>query len=616
MAISTTVFAPSVKAVQPAFIYDIQNSVNPGEVKVYFSLSSYNNKNEVHGLKYTIIDPNVKSNSSNSSSMLLSSAAFAETTDFTAVAGSQKDFYFTIQCAELKELKLNQYYQVQIYLLDQILYEADGITEKDRIYSAPSQATLIRPIERPQLNIDIFQAGIEEVQVDELKNISGLISYPSGSTKEYLAKYKIDIQRIKTTLSYAVQVYSTDWIYNIDGVSFSTKINYLFQEGTTYKIIFNGETVNGYTFTEEKILAVKGLSIDQVWQDFTLLRDENNDLRLVNDLNSGSVKMSISFDLFTGSILVQRAESDTSFKVWSDIVKINVSETDVILQNRGVTIYDYLVKGNHTTYQYRFLKTDKNGIVSIATSNEYRIESFFEDIFLSNVEKQLAIKYNPNISGFKWVVQESITNTLGGRYPLIRRNGDTRYKQFTLSGTLYFDPLSLATGGKDSQNRNMENWIPNTYSNLFINTPEALGGIWEQRVYESKLGLYEPVFKEAAMDFLTDGKPKLFRSATEGYMLVVLTNVSFTPNKQLGRRVVDFSATVTEFAEATKENLMRYGIESEVECTYYVLKATEVVMDPDNEAIVTPYLSEDVIANNEDRPNEYLLKLVERTVRF
>ena len=55
MALSTTVFAPTVRAVQPAFIY------NTGEARVYFSFSSFNDINDIMGLRYSIIDPNKKS---------------------------------------------------------------------------------------------------------------------------------------------------------------------------------------------------------------------------------------------------------------------------------------------------------------------------------------------------------------------------------------------------------------------------------------------------------------------------------------------------------------------------------------------------------------------------
>jgi hypothetical protein len=72
--------------------------------------------------------------------------------------------------------------------------------------------------------------------------------------------------------------------------------------------------------------------------------------------------------------------------------------------------------------------------------------------------------------------------------------------------------------------------------------------------------IFERIFREKAMDFLTNGKPKLFRSATEGNILVQLTNVSFTPNKQLGRRIYSFTATATEIADCSFENYYKYNI--------------------------------------------------------
>ena len=52
---SNSLFAPSVRAVQPAFIY----SDTQGEVKIYFSLSSYNDTNQVRGARVSIVDPNI-----------------------------------------------------------------------------------------------------------------------------------------------------------------------------------------------------------------------------------------------------------------------------------------------------------------------------------------------------------------------------------------------------------------------------------------------------------------------------------------------------------------------------------------------------------------------------
>jgi hypothetical protein len=44
-------------------------------------------------------------------------------------------------------------------------------------------------------------------------------------------------------------------------------------------------------------------------------------------------------------------------------------------------------------------------------------------------------------------------------------------------------------------------------------------------------------------------------------MIVSLSNISLTPNKQLGRHIYDFSATVTEVCEYTLENLQKYNLD-------------------------------------------------------
>ena len=60
----------------------------------------------------------------------------------------------------------------------------------------------------------------------------------------------------------------------------------------------------------------------------------------------------------------------------------------------------------------------------------------FEDMFLITGDHILPIRYNPKVSSWKKVVQESITNTLGSKYPFIRRSGDVNYQQFQIGGLL------------------------------------------------------------------------------------------------------------------------------------------------------------------------------------
>lgn len=62
------------------------------------------------------------------------------------------------------------------------------------------------------------------------------------------------------------------------------------------------------------------------------------------------------------------------------------------------------------------------------------------------------------------------------------------------------------------------------------------------------------------MKWLSDGKPKLYRSETEGNMIVILSGISFSPLDKSGRMVYTMSATVTEIAEYNLENLLNYNL--------------------------------------------------------
>jgi len=59
----------------------------------------------------------------------------------------------------------------------------------------------------------------------------------------------------------------------------------------------------------------------------------------------------------------------------------------------------------------------------------------------------------------------------------------------------------------------------------------------------------ERYFKLLVLDWLTDGKPKLFRSPTEGNYIVRLLNVSLTPKTELGRMIHEFNCTAYEIAD-------------------------------------------------------------------
>ena len=81
--------------------------------------------------------------------------------------------------------------------------------------------------------------------------------------------------------------------------------------------------------------------------------------------------------------------------------------------------------------------------------------------------------------------------------------------------------------------------------------------------------LVERNFKLEVLEWLTNGKPKLFRSPTEGNYIVRLMNVSLSPSDQLGRMIHTFNCTAYEIAENTYSNLSKYNfVKVDVEDIY------------------------------------------------
>ena len=107
---STSLFAPQVRSVQPAFIYDN----NSGEVKIYFSLSSFNKESDFEAVLYTIIDPNKSSTWSNNSMLKETmSPAGRGSVDKNLLEKKSNEFILTLTLdSTFKEFNLNQYYQV------------------------------------------------------------------------------------------------------------------------------------------------------------------------------------------------------------------------------------------------------------------------------------------------------------------------------------------------------------------------------------------------------------------------------------------------------------------------------------------------------------------------
>jgi hypothetical protein len=140
---------------------------------------------------------------------------------------------------------------------------------------------------------------------------------------------------------------------------------------------------------------------------------------------------------------------------------------------------------------------------------------------------------------------ENKLDTLGGQYPFIFRNGNIRYKEFSIGGLIscWSDDEHLFV--TDHIFRNFEDNVNLTGENIAT----------------------EREFKLEVLDWLNNGEAKLFKSPTEGNYIVRLMNNSLAPNDQVGRMLHTFTSTATEIAAYSYDNLRKYGLllDSEIE---------------------------------------------------
>lgn len=74
--------------------------------------------------------------------------------------------------------------------------------------------------------------------------------------------------------------------------------------------------------------------------------------------------------------------------------------------------------------------------------------------------------------------------------------------------------------------------------------------------------IYERAFRDKVLKFLYQNSIKLFRSNTEGVILVRLMNISLTPKQELGRMLYSFTADAIEIDKYSVANCDKYNIQN------------------------------------------------------
>lgn len=230
----------------------------------------------------------------------------------------------------------------------------------------------------------------------------------------------------------------------------------------------------------------------------------------------------------TGTYKISRAENTDNYKTWSEVMHFALYG-----QQPSFWSWKDMTVKQGVTYKYSIQQYNEE---SRLTSNRLESNSIyvdFEHAFLYDGNRQLKIKFNPQINSFKNDILESKLDTIGSQYPFIFRNGHVKYKEFPIGGL-----ISIL--------------LDDEY--LFVNSDFAASHDQTINLTGTNIAT-EREFKLEVLEWLNNGQPKIFRSPTEGNYIVRLLNISLSPTTALGRMLHSFSATAYEIMEWNHENL-------------------------------------------------------------
>lgn len=456
-------------------------------------------------------------------------------------------------------------------------------------FSEWSTVCLLYPIYQPVLTLNNFEDGDSpSFPLGGNAKITGYLQFKNEnqqiapSAVEILKAYRFNIY---TNTEEPELIFTGQEIYPIT----TNQINdYIYipkivdpQDSTQFITNFILETTyttkKGYIKTEQNTFVAQEDNITPITFEVQVV-NENGYIEVKTLSNTSAVGWS-----WYGYLHVQRADNKHNFQNWTTIHTffIDYDQIEDFISS-GRSFVDNSVC-SLMGYKYSVQFENNKGLLFNPTyTNDIYIPNF-EGPFFSSDEgpqqhTQVKISFDYKISSSNRVSNRSKLEPLGSKYPKFAENALLDYKTFSISGTIstldnanHIDDYLELEGEIPDQKYRVVNPISNI-KDLFMPTrTEAFGVDFSKKYYdydnqtssiyeniEKKVykewnlyhdDLWEREYRERLANWLNNGKPKLYRTKTEGNIAVILSDVALTPNDALGRTIYSFSATMTEVTD-------------------------------------------------------------------
>ena len=462
--------------------------------------------------------------------------------------------------------------------------QAAQLNDKASSFSEQSTVCIIKPTS--SISIDMakpFDQNEGEIRTLSEATIELCGRIVTEDKSEKLYRYNTQLYRI--TNGHENLIEDSGWLFS-NKYQDSDKFYYLFKkefkDSERYMIKFFYETINGYIGSQERtfdisytlatapemriITAEKASGIEEHYHDTPAKNSpsykgdadggtsssENIGSTSENEVvgsgltsvmqeeEEGRIGIKLyptsSTSVFSGNFCIRRTDERSNFEDQIDL-KILVL-TNQELADLDV-YYDYLIESG-VYYKYAIQEIDRNGRRSLMREiSDPIMRDFYYSFLLGENNQQLKLKFDNAMQSFKIQQIESKIEPIGSKYAKATRNAAIEYRTFPIAGLISFQ---------------MDD------NKIFTDRLKVYGSNAE--IHEHT-GTYDYIqerdFRMKVLEFLQDGKPKLFKSPTEGNIVVRLMDVNCTPNQSLDRMLYSFNSNAFELAEATMNNYLKYN---------------------------------------------------------
>ena len=389
-------------------------------------------------------------------------------------------------------------------------------------------------------------------------DLVGSVKFDANDT-QYLKSYRIRLyDNNEVLVKDSGQIYANKYA-NINQINYNYQYN--FEQGVNYYVDVSITTNNLYSTNnnpDRYTFMITEYSYDKLEATISAEKDNRNGRIGIHILGTTS-------EIFVGSITIRRSSSKNGFSVWEDV------HTEVL--NNGTSLdytwWDGTIQSG-VWYKYCAQKRNSRGHRGVIIELKNPIMLEFEDIYLSAEGLQLNVSLNPEISQYNHTVVESKNETIGSKYPYIKRNGNVDYRVFSLSGIIsafmsnqQYPETYIVQNGTVRKNVLSQNLMEASRAILYKDYLSLYDNYnAENHINNHNDYIYEHDFRQKVIEFLYKHNVKLYRSTTEGNILVKLMDINFTPDKTSSRLIYNFTCTAVEVDKCSIENFDKYNIQT------------------------------------------------------